>query len=235
MKRFRYTPLQPGRKIRVLEIACGEGDWALKGELIHVDLDADPEYSALSYVWGSGQAHTKIEFNGFEAEITKNLAEALRHLRHESGSRYLWVDALCINQQDVEEKGLQVALMKDIYAYAKEVVVWLGPDEEDIAAELFKDVEEVLHLIESSIETDFVGLNRLQWLRFDEASSLLLDKMFLLFKREYFTRTWVIQEVALRIAHSHIGENPLSTSTKSVLLLWLTSNISDLHCLRSGI
>lgn len=210
MKRFRYTPLQLGRKSRVLELAHGEGDGPLKGELIHVDLDEDPGYSALSYVWGSEPARTKIECNGREAEVTKNLVEALRHLRHESESRYLWVDALCINQQDVEERGHQVTLMKDIYAYAKEVVVWLGPDEEDAAAELFKDVEEVLALMEGSIEKNFEDLNRLQWLHFDDATSPLLNKLFLLFKREYFTRTWVIQEVGL-------ANRPLAHWGKSVI------------------
>jgi hypothetical protein len=110
----------------VLELAHAEGGGPgglLKGELIHGDLDQNPEYSALSYVWGDGTARTKIEYNGCEAEVTKNLAEALQHLRHEPESRYLWVDALCINQDNVEEKGHQVALMKDIYAYAGEVVV----------------------------------------------------------------------------------------------------------------
>ncbi|KAH7330151.1 heterokaryon incompatibility protein-domain-containing protein [Rhexocercosporidium sp. MPI-PUGE-AT-0058] len=197
MECFRYTPLQRGRKIRVLETARGEGNWALKVKLVHVDLDENPGYSALSYVWGSGTDRTKIECNGREVEVTKNLAEALRHLQHESESRYLWVDALCINQQDMEEKGHQVALMKDIYAYAKEVVVWLGPDEEDIAAELFKDIEEVLNSLEASIEESFEDLDGLQWLHYDGTPSPVMEKLFLLFKREYFARTWVIQEVGL--------------------------------------
>lgn len=197
MKRFQYTPLQKGRKIRVLELAPGEGGWPLEVELVNLDLDEDPEYSALSYVWGSATDRTKIKCNGCETEVTKNLAEALRHLRHESESRYLWVDALCINQQDVEEKGHQVAMMKDIYAYSKDVLVWLGPDEEGLSTGLFKDIEEVLDSLEGAMEKNYEDLDWVQWLRVGESSSPLLDKLFLLFKREYFTRTWVIQEVGL--------------------------------------
>ena len=195
--RFRYTPLQAGRKIRVLELACGVGDEVVKGELQQVDLNENPVYSALSYVWGSAFDCATIKCNGGDVEVTKNLAEALRHLRYESSPRYLWVDALCINQEDVDEKSHQVALMKDIYAYAEDVVVWLGPDEEGIAAELFKEVEELMALIESSIEHNFEDLNKLQSLPFAASSSPIMEKLFLLFKREYFTRTWVIQEVGL--------------------------------------
>ncbi len=208
--RFRYNHLQPGRKIRVLELAPGDGDRTLKGKLIHVHLDEDPEYSALSYVWGSGTDRSKIECNGGEAEVTKNLEEALKNLRHDSELRYLWVDALCINQQNVEEKDHQVALMKDIYAYAKEIIMWLGPDEEAIAAELFKDLEEVLAALENSIEKSFEDLSSLQWLRFDQAPSPLVDKLFLLFKRDYFTRTRVIQEAGLT-------NRPLAYRGKSVI------------------
>ncbi|KAE9378215.1 HET-domain-containing protein [Stipitochalara longipes BDJ] len=209
--RFRYTPLQPGRRIRVLELESGEGDRAIKGKLVHADLDDNLEYSALSYVWGSSLDRTTIECNEHEAEVTINLAEALRHLRYESESRYLWVDALCINQQDVEEKSHQVALMKDIYAYAKDVIVWLGPDEEAIAAGLFKEVEEVMALIENSIENNFEDLNKLQSLPLPTSASPIMDKLSLLFKREYFTRTWVIQEVGLtNMPLAHWGKSVIN-------------------------
>lgn len=71
----------------MLELAPGGVDWDLTGNLIHIDLDEDPDYSALSYVWGSEIDRVKIECNGCEVEVTKNLAEALRHLRHDSESR----------------------------------------------------------------------------------------------------------------------------------------------------
>ncbi|PMD44455.1 HET-domain-containing protein [Hyaloscypha variabilis F] len=208
--RFQYHPLQPGREIRALELECGEVDGTVKGKLVHVDLNDNSEYSALSYVWGSGGKCSLIKCNGRDAEVTKNLAEALRHLRYESGSRYLWVDALCINQQDVEEKSHQVALMKDIYAYAKDVVVWLGPDEEKMAASLFKEVEEVMALIETSIENNLEDLNKLQSFPFAASASTIFEKLFLLFQREYFTRTWVIQEVGLT-------NSPLAHWGKSVI------------------
>ncbi|KAJ3578883.1 hypothetical protein NPX13_g1688 [Xylaria arbuscula] len=201
MSPFRYIPLQPGRKIRVLKLAGGKEDCALEGELVHVDLDLDPEYSALSY----------------------NLAQALRHLRHESEPRYLWADALCINQQDVKEKNHQVVLMKDIYAYAREVAVWLGPDEEGHASELFTDVDETLTLLESSIENEFERLNESQWYKPSTEPSSLLKRLSILFQREYFSRTWVIQEVGLAnrpVAHygrSTINFNKLGALSMAFL------------------
>ncbi|KAI0520855.1 heterokaryon incompatibility protein-domain-containing protein [Xylaria bambusicola] len=212
MRPYRYLPLQPGRKIRILKLAAGQEGCDLEGELIHVDLDQDPEYSALSYAWGSELAPTRIKCNGQDIEITKNLAQALQHLRHESEPTYLWADALCINQQDAEEKGHQVVLMKDIYAYAQEVSVWLGPDEEHHAAELFAKVDEMLILLEGSIKDDFARLDGAQWIKFDigRPTSPILDKLALLFQREYFTRTWVIQEVGL-------ANRPVACCGKSVI------------------
>ncbi|KAI1363500.1 heterokaryon incompatibility protein-domain-containing protein [Xylaria arbuscula] len=238
MSPFRYIPLQPGRKIRVLKLAGGKEDCALEGELVHVDLDLNPEYSALSYVWGAKVAPGKINCSGHQVEITQNLAQALRHLRHESEPRYLWADALCINQQDVKEKNHQVVLMKDIYAYAREVAVWLGPDEEGHASELFTDVDETLTLLESSIENEFERLNESQWYKPSTEPSSLLKRLSILFQREYFSRTWVIQEVGLAnrpVAHygiSTINFNKLGVLSMAFLkysrnLLSLLGHLED--------
>ncbi|KAJ8132119.1 hypothetical protein O1611_g1501 [Lasiodiplodia mahajangana] len=197
MDSFPYTPLQTGRELRLLKLAGGEENSGLKGELIHFNLDRGPDYSALSYVWGSKIAPTKIECNGYQVEITENLADALRHLRYQSESRHLWVDALCINQQDADEKSHQVALMKDIYAHAQEVDVWLGLDEEGIAVRLFAEAENLLASLEAKVEQDVESLDGAQWQCFSAAPFFILPRLSLLFKREYFTRTWVIQEVGL--------------------------------------
>ncbi|KAK5624981.1 hypothetical protein RRF57_000697 [Xylaria bambusicola] len=225
MSLYQYLPLKPGRKIRVLKLAAEQESRDLEGELIHVDLDLDPEYSALSYVWGTELAPTKIKCNGHDIEVTENLAQALRHLRHESEPRYIWADALCINQEDAEEKGHQVALMKDIYAYAGEVAIWLGPDGERHVAELFAEVDEMLTLLEGSIENDFARLNGAQWVNFDtrpSPTSPILDKLALLFQREYFTRTWVIQEVGLANRPvAHCGKSVINFNKLAVLAMAL--------------
>jgi hypothetical protein len=206
MAPLRYSPLSEGRAIRVLELTPGGSDSAFEGELVQVDLDDNPEYSALSYVWGTDMDSIPFECDGCRTEVTKNLAEALRHLQHESEARALWIDALCINQQDVEEKNHQVALMKDIYASANKVVVWLGPDEEEAAPEVFEDIKSTLKSLEEAIDS-YADLNNAEWFHSGRPSPSL-SKIALLFGRQYFTRTWVIQEIGLtNRAIAHWGQS----------------------------
>lgn len=85
-----------------------------------------PVYTALSYVWGSPNRTQEIMVNGHPKQVTENLYIALKQLRKDYGENQFWIDALCINQDDAAEKAQQVALMRDIYLRAENVVVWLG-------------------------------------------------------------------------------------------------------------
>jgi hypothetical protein len=95
-----------------------------------------PAFEALSYAWGSDSSHHVVYVDSPTAEgvspmtisIRKNLANALNHLRYTDRDRVLWIDAICINQHDLQERGLEVPRMTDIYKYAKHVVVWLGTE-----------------------------------------------------------------------------------------------------------
>ena len=87
-------------------------------------------YVALSYVWGSPADKQSILVNGIKMQVTQNLHTALIELRKSNWIRRrvnLWIDALCINQDDLDEREQQVKLMRDIYAMAWQVVVSLGP------------------------------------------------------------------------------------------------------------
>ncbi|KAF2877025.1 heterokaryon incompatibility protein-domain-containing protein [Massariosphaeria phaeospora] len=86
-------------------------------------------YEALSYVWGDVSDTVDLHCEGKTTGITQNLDAALRHVRYHDRSRYLWVDAVCINQRDMAERGHQVKLTRKIYKYAKGVLVWIGKDE----------------------------------------------------------------------------------------------------------
>lgn len=97
-------------------------------ELFEVPLDKAPPYEALSYRWSSGKPPSRINCNGKLLAITSNLQEALRRLN--VVDRLLWVDSICINQDDVVEKGEQVALMSEIYSKAVRVLVWLGENQD---------------------------------------------------------------------------------------------------------
>ncbi|KAL6357071.1 hypothetical protein LRP88_10689 [Fusarium phalaenopsidis] len=86
-----------------------------------------PKYEALSYVRGSPEPVCAITINDHQIMINSNLHDALKYFRRPETSRILWVDQLCINQQDAIEKSHQVARMGDIYRKATDVVIFLGP------------------------------------------------------------------------------------------------------------
>ncbi|SPO02004.1 uncharacterized protein DNG_04677 [Cephalotrichum gorgonifer] len=90
------------------------------------DSEGTRPYEALSYVWGSEAAPSPICIDGCALSVTVNLHAALSHLRDPYIERILWIDALCINQTDKNEKALQIQLMAKIYATASSVTVWLG-------------------------------------------------------------------------------------------------------------
>ncbi|KAK1845502.1 ankyrin repeat and sam domain containing protein 6 [Colletotrichum chrysophilum] len=128
MDSFEHDPLdltKPGiRLLRLLKGCTGP----IRCELFEVDVaerSCEPPYEALSYVWGSSDLTHHIEISGKELRITASLHLALSHLRL-ADDRVLWVDAVCINQNNHKERGHQVQRMGDIYSQARQVIVWLG-------------------------------------------------------------------------------------------------------------
>ncbi|KAK2754755.1 ankyrin repeat and sam domain containing protein 6 [Colletotrichum kahawae] len=126
---FNYDPLDLFKRgirlLRLLKSYAGP----ICCELFEVQVTergCDTPYEALSYVWGSSDLTHRIEVNGKELSITANLHVALSHLRLIDADRVLWVDAVCIDQNNHKERGHQVQQMGDIYHQARQVVVWLG-------------------------------------------------------------------------------------------------------------
>lgn len=132
MPRYEYSPLQTGSgSIRVLLLLPSTDDTAsINCQLINYALPTTCNgylpYEALSYVWGSDSTPRCIFLDGTTLSITDNLYAALLHLRDHQLPRMLWVDAVCISQQDEQEKGYQIQLMPTIYSRASHVIVWLG-------------------------------------------------------------------------------------------------------------
>jgi hypothetical protein len=103
--------------------------------------DSILKFEALSYAWGEPRDEGIIIVNGMNVSIRRNLLHGLQHLRHpgESSSlekRVLWVDAICIDQQNVSERNHQVSQMGEIYRNAQRVVIWLGLASADSASAL---------------------------------------------------------------------------------------------------
>lgn len=119
--------------MRILILSAGDGKDELVCRLegvrlptIEAGTPSHVDFEALSYTWGDPEKTHTIICNGKAFGVTTNLFEALSYLRNPSSARTLWVDALCINQDDTDERNEQVRHMLTIYQSAVRVVVWLG-------------------------------------------------------------------------------------------------------------
>ena len=144
-------------------------------------------YDALSYCWGASEGVKTICLNGVPVRISINLEAALRCLRHSNETRLLWVDALCINQNDITEKSHQVEKMLDIYGAANGVFAWLGPETEATAAgmTILNDMVSGKRYVEG--EPSWTSL----------PPDLVRPGLDDILRRAYFTRLWVVQETAI--------------------------------------
>lgn len=100
-------------------------DGAVTCSLASANLNDNPTYQALSYVWGEQTNPRRIRVNGEIFYVTRNLYEALDRLRRKHEDRIIWIDALAINQSNIPERNSQVQLMRSIYSRAQETLIWL--------------------------------------------------------------------------------------------------------------
>lgn len=135
---FEYEPLEGPRNIRVLHVHPGLPGDLLSCHLEHVDLNLNPTYEAISYVWGNPSFSHSILCDGRRIVVTKSLNDVLQRLRLRDQQRTVWIDGVCINQGNTEERGHQVRLMGDVYKRAQRVVIWLGDDKNRHAEGVFK-------------------------------------------------------------------------------------------------
>lgn len=115
------------RDVRLMVLCPGAASDPLICYMKTVALNKSLDFEALSYEWKESRGSTDITCGQTKVNITQNLAAALRAFRVPGKPLLLWVDAICINQGDPEEKSKQIPLMGEIYASAKLVHVWLGP------------------------------------------------------------------------------------------------------------
>lgn len=235
-----YEPLGEG-EIRLLGVRPGdfEDDLMLVSWVGKLE-ELEFSYYALSYVWGDQVARKKAWVDDKNVDIGVNLDCALRHIRiHAPKGLWIWIDALCINQQDITERNQQVAFMAGIFSLAGQVIIWLGPkcskDDFFLTMCKWKSKEdarkhEYPRLLDSrQLEEISRRLGR-TWLSDCECDSPdvgyswisdaeEIDKEYKLEKsftsiclRSWFERTWIIQEFALarRDPMFHVGTEQLS-------------------------
>lgn len=185
-----------------------------------------PHYKALSYVWGVGKKSHSICVNSpgkcgeASIAITQSLDIALRHLRNPKETVTLWIDQICINQADNDEKAEQVAMMGSIYTAASQVLVWLGPpgDGSDRLMDAWQDVGQKArdigiesymkpqryHLMSAIVRnedpTDEATMHFQNLLAHSvDVFAPIMRELALKtwFERPYFSRVWIIQEFCL--------------------------------------
>jgi hypothetical protein len=147
---FRYRPLQISpQEFRLVLIQPGPFSSPISCTLQHAFLKDSPSFEALSYVWGDAQDTLPIFLDGHIFNVTTNLECALRHLRLQDKARAFWIDAICIDQLNLKERGYQVDFMGEFYRAAGRTTIWLGPEEEHtaLAFEYMLEREELDHNI----------------------------------------------------------------------------------------
>lgn len=126
---YHYQALPRSRVIRVLILFPGAGDDPIRVSLQVAFLDDEPEFEAISYVWGDPTSKKNIYCDDVCISVTANLHAALHNFRLQDKPRRLWADALCINQEDLDEKSFHVQMMHTVYQSCVRCLVWLGaPD-----------------------------------------------------------------------------------------------------------
>ena len=246
MPRYIYSKLdETANQIRLVTIFPG-----VDGSDVVVDLhtirfhphEPAPYFQALSYTWGSSEDAAEIQIGyprSGSLHVTRNLEIALRHLRYADRPRIMWIDAICVNQQDLHERGQQVKRMADVYSKTKQVVVWLGP-----AGPHTDTAIRALNFLSTKIQANWAfwrttpaqgnGEADNHWS--DPESSLPYDSNIVagiqdLYGREWFERLWIQQEIRLANAEAVVvcGQTSIlwSDLRKAALCLFNKSSLDS--------
>lgn len=183
---FRVVEIQPGKHYDFILV-----------RLLNTRLRESPVYEALSYTWGDGALTEQIQLSdstGASSDsmlVTANCYSALKRLRKADSPRTIWIDSLCINQDLVLERNHQLGLMSQIYGRASRVVVYLGEsaDESDKAMDWIREIDVPSDFGQFASSDPYYG--RVKIIRPD---TTMIEALL---RRPWFSRVWVLQEVAL--------------------------------------
>lgn len=172
----------PAGNIRLLRIHPSSSLWGIEATLEARSFLERPQYKALSYTWGNSEKTRPITVNGKRMNIRENLWEALFHLRDAHRPQTLWVDAICVDQSNIQEKSSQIPLMPFIYSRAQEVVLWLGG-----------------HTGPRWVEQSSLSAWHGNWAVRKATADWPVTKywLYVLTHEEYWKRCWIVQELAM--------------------------------------
>ncbi|KAF7547930.1 hypothetical protein G7Z17_g7387 [Cylindrodendrum hubeiense] len=190
---YEYAPFEDSFSVRILTLEPGSGDVPLVGSLSVENLDLNPRYEAISYVWGTEGRCSGILCDGKPLPLTRSIDAALRRMRHTTLPRRLWADQICINQDDIVERSQQVSLMNAIYKGAEHIRVWLGQDEEGVAQDAIRMVHHLRDVFDDDEKHDAFKLaHSEELLQQDQELWVPLSKLT---KLQWFNRIWIVQEI----------------------------------------
>lgn len=196
-------------------------------EVFEFRIGDEPLYRALSYTWGPAtDAQTEkhesdkisILLGGEEHDVTPNLFDAIVQMSESYNDSYFWIDALCINQDDLLERQVHVAMMDKIFHKAAEVIVWLGRAEDggkevvDLVQKVAGMDDSFFHKFGHATAAEELGAHGLQ-----DSSEPVWGRYLEFYERRWFNRGWVIQEVVLgKKVIAHFG--PFQISWNDLIL-----------------
>ena len=206
---YQYQGLESAADFRLLAVRprheqtqSGFIDWQFQLQRFH--RGNCPKYETTSYVWGTPRRDHAIELeDGALIAATTSVLEALPILAANCLTGYLWIDQICINQDDINERNMQVRIMGDIYKRCERVIIWLGVEDAD--PRLAKLISDVCLEARGLVPADSNGSK----LTFKNAVAGLLSTSFRqefiacaeaaadLYRRIWFKRAWVVQEAVL--------------------------------------
>ncbi|KAI1260718.1 heterokaryon incompatibility protein-domain-containing protein [Xylariaceae sp. FL1019] len=226
--------------IRLITVEHGTFDATITCHLGCVALDSNPSYLALSYAWGVSRASRPIVVNGLPIYIRSNLDRALRHVRKKDADIDLWVDAICIDQDDAYERSQQVGMMREIFGQASLVLVFLGDERHQRdpcpttskraigRQELESNAEEVFSLLRALDPNDCGGLTHFVESVGQRQTSRIIEAVRLMLMSAWWLRMWVYQEVIVsRKLLVYYGSSSISWSTLLTTSQWRSKYIGQ--------
>ncbi|KAE8441100.1 hypothetical protein EG329_005867 [Mollisiaceae sp. DMI_Dod_QoI] len=195
---YQYSPI-PLDSIRLLHLEPGTRDRPISCSLVVCAVDELPSFEALSYTWGDTSVTNTISCHGLSLNVHSNAWHALLDLRQDDAPRILWIDAICINQEDDAERSAQVQLMRHIYARANQVLVWMQPVTDDMEL-VFSTLSRLSRLQATEDSTDrltsFTATD-LKSRGLPDAENQVWNALDTLLWSPWFSRIWIIQEISL--------------------------------------
>jgi hypothetical protein len=219
MDDFKHEPLPDAKThIRLLQITQGSWDQPVKCVVAAWPLDTVPTYTAISYTWGDPSETTDMELNGTRFLARRNCEYALQQAYSADPKTYYWIDAICINQQDDEEKSYQVTMMGALYKKAARVLACVGQHADDSAflidilesrksffSRLYHDVTAKNEARPWAMSMNSRGLITLRSRLFSYPGEIrarllairgrLMVAILEFLRRPYFRRVWILQEL----------------------------------------